>query len=139
MTQDRNPAVPPGSHAADGRPASSPTPATGTSQSKPAGDRLPQLLRLVEAEPNDAFLLYGVAQEYGRRGATDEAVRWYDRCLAVDPAYCYAYYHKAKALEEADRIPEAVEVLRAGLIKAKAVRDAQAINEISGFLDAISD
>lgn len=100
---------------------------------------MPQLLRLVEAEPNDAFLLYGVAQEYGRRGATDEAVRWYDRCLAVDPAYCYAYYHKAKALEEADRIPEAVAVLRAGLIKAKAVRDAQAINEIAGFLDAISD
>jgi tetratricopeptide (TPR) repeat protein len=76
-------------------------------------DRLAQLLKLLEADPADAFCLYGVAQEYARRGNADEAVRWYDRCLGVDPLYCYAYFHKAKALEELDRVSDAVATLRA--------------------------
>ncbi len=102
-------------------------------------DRLAQLLRLVESEPNDAFLLYGVAQEHGRRGATDEAVRWYDRCLAADPNYCYAYFHKARTLEEANRTAEAVAALKLGLERARAVRDQHAASEIAGYLDQLSD
>lgn len=101
-------------------------------------DRLPQLLKLVAAEPNDPFLLYGVAQEYGRRSATDEAIGWYDRCLTVDPNYCYAYYHKAKVLEEAGRTGEAVTTLRTGLERARAARDSKAASEIASFLDELT-
>ncbi len=101
-------------------------------------DRLAQLLKLLEADPADAFCLYGVAQEYARRGNADEAVRWYDRCLGVDPLYCYAYFHKAKALEELDRMSDAVATLRTGLEKAKVARDGQAISEIAAYLDELT-
>ncbi len=102
-------------------------------------DRLAQLHRLLELEPRDAFCLYGLGQEYAQRGQTDEAVRWYDRCLEVDPNYCYAYFHKARALEAVDRTDEAVASLRLGLQHAKSSGDAHAASEIAGYLDQLSD
>ncbi len=96
-----------------------------------------QLLRVLAAEPNDPFTLYGLAQEYAKAGRTAEAVEHYDRCLAADPTYCYAYYHKAKALEDAGRVPEAIEVLRAGKAAAKRAGDTHAVSEISGYLDML--
>ncbi len=101
-------------------------------------DRLSQLLKLAAADPSDTFVLYGVAQEYAKRGATDEAVAWYDRCLAQDPNYCYAYFHKAKALESADRSADAIAVLRLGLERARASRDQHAASEIASYLDELT-
>jgi tetratricopeptide (TPR) repeat protein len=101
-------------------------------------DRLSQLLKLVSVDPADTFVLYGVAQEYAKRGETEEAVAWYDRCVATDPNYCYAYFHKAKALESADRIAEAIAVLRTGLDRARAARDQHAASEIAAYLDELT-
>src|SRR5438552_3153283 len=64
--------------------------------------RLDKLRKILAAEPTDAFTLYGVAQEYAKAGDTASAVEFYNRCLAADPAYCYAYYHKAKCQADAD-------------------------------------
>lgn len=96
-----------------------------------------QLLKVLAAEPNDPFTLYGLAQEYAKAGRTAEAVAHYDKCLAADPTYCYAYYHKAKALEDAGRVQEAVAVLREGKVAAKRAGDAHAVSEICGYLDML--
>jgi tetratricopeptide (TPR) repeat protein len=101
-------------------------------------DRLTQLLKLADAEPTDTFVLYGIAQEYAKRAATGDALAWYDRCLAVDPNYCYAYFHKAKVLEDADRMTEAIATLRAGLERARACRDQHAASEIAAYLDQLT-
>ena len=93
-----------------------------------------QLTKLLEAEPHDAFLLYGLAQEYAKSGDTLRAVEHFDRCLAADPAYCYAYYHKAKALIAASRVEEAREVIEAGMAKAREVGDAHARGELQALL-----
>lgn len=100
--------------------------------------RLQQLLKLLEADPTDAFCLYGLGQEYARRGSVDEAVTYYDRCIAVDRDYCYAYFHKARSLEEADRIDAAIAALRIGLERARASGDAHAASEIAGYLDQLT-
>lgn len=103
-----------------------------------ANARLARLHALVEAEPADTFCLYGLAQEYARRGRWDEAIAWYDRCLATDPAYCYAYFHKAKALEGAGRPDEARASLEAGLSQARRARDQHAAAEIEAYLDELT-
>jgi tetratricopeptide (TPR) repeat protein len=100
--------------------------------------RLEQLKKLVAADPSDAFCLYGLAQEYAQRGNLDEALAWYDRCIAVDPNYCYAYYHKARALEDAGRSAEAIAALRLGQERARLSGDAHAMSEITAFLDELS-
>jgi tetratricopeptide (TPR) repeat protein len=101
-------------------------------------ERLDRLHRMVEADPSDAFCLYGLGQEYARRGRLDEAVSWYDRCLAVDPDQCYAYFHKARALEDADRRGDAIATLEAGLERARRSGDSHAAGEIAGYLDSLT-
>lgn len=100
-------------------------------------DRVTKLRALLEKEPNDGFLLYALAQEYAKLGRTDEAVAHYDRAAEVDPKECYAFFHKAKVLEEARRVPEAAAALRAGLARARAVGDRKAASEIEGYLDQL--
>jgi len=101
-------------------------------------DRLASLHRMVEADPTDSFCLYGLGQEYARRGKFGDAVEWYDRCLAVDPDQCYAYFHKARALEEADRTADAIATLRIGLDRARRSGDSHAASEIAGYLDTLT-
>ncbi len=104
----------------------------------PAPDRLAQLMRLLESDPSDAFCLYGIAQEHAKAGRHEEAVGWYDRTLASDPAYCYAYFHKARSLEELDRIDDACAALRAGVDAARTAKDGHALSEIRAYLDQLS-
>ena len=100
--------------------------------------RLTQLERLLAIDPNDAFCLYGLAMEHAKMQATAMAVELFDRALSVDPGMCYAYFHKAKALEAAGLIDAACLALGDGLAVARRVGDAKAANEIEGFLDEIT-
>src|SRR3954447_20350682 len=63
-------------------------------------EKLQQLFKLLEREPNDTFLLYGVGMEYKKLGAPDKAIEHFDRVLKTDPNYCYAYYQKGQVLEQ---------------------------------------
>lgn len=96
-----------------------------------------QLTKLLEAEPNDPFLLYGIAQEHLRLGDFDQAVAWFDRTIAADPAHGYAYFHKARAHEQAGRTAHAAETVRAGIAVARSVGDQKAWSELSGYLDEL--
>ncbi len=98
-------------------------------------DRLAKLLQLHAAEPLDGFVLYALAQECQKLGRFEEAVDWYDRTIAADSASCYAYFHKAKSLESCGRKAEVAAVLRAGLARARALKDNKAANEIESYLD----
>lgn len=96
-----------------------------------------QLTKLLEAEPNDPFLMYGIAQEHLRLGDYDEAVAWFDRTIAADPKHGYAYFHKARAHEAAGRTPEAADTVRAGITVARAANDQKAWSELQGYLDEL--
>jgi len=100
--------------------------------------RLEKLTRLLQQDPNDPFVLYGIAQEHAAAGDYDQAVAFFDRCLAADPSYCYAYYHKARALEAAGRAGEALAVAREGINAARAAGDAKALGELTALADELS-
>lgn len=97
-----------------------------------------QLESMLEKTPDDTFLIYGLAQEHAKAGDTDRACTLYDRVIELDPHYCYAYYHKAKALEADDRTSEALETARAGATAAREANDTQAINELAALLDELT-
>lgn len=96
------------------------------------------LRKMLEAEPGDAFCLYSMGQEHAKQGAMSEAVEWYDRTIAADPDYCYAYFHKARALEQLGRVPDAIDTLRSGLARARASGDSHAASELSSYLDSLT-
>ncbi len=93
---------------------------------------------MLAAEPNDAFVLYGLAQEYAKAGEHRRAVEYFDRCLEADPNYHYGYFHKARSLEALGRKDDAVATLRAGLDMARRGRDEKAAGEIATYLDELT-
>lgn len=99
--------------------------------------RLAQLEKLLAADPADADVLYMLAQEHAKAGDHAAALAWYDKCLAVSPAYHYAYFHKAKSLEAMGDIAGAVDVLRAGRSRAAHAGDAKAASELGAYLDEL--
>jgi hypothetical protein len=99
-----------------------------------------QLEKLLAADPRDAFVLYGLAQEHAKAGGPaghGRAVEFYDRCLAVDPLYCYAYFHKARSLVAVGLGAEAAQTARAGIAAARKAADAHAEAELTGLLDEL--
>jgi tetratricopeptide (TPR) repeat protein len=98
---------------------------------------IPDLQRLLEKDPKDPFLLYGMAQEYAKVGDTAHAVEFYDRCLAADPHYCYAYYHKARTQQHAGQTPEALATVKAGLAAARKSSDSHALSELQSLMDEL--
>ena len=93
-----------------------------------------QLEKLLAANDRDAFVLYALGQEHAQAGDHETALDYYDRCLAVDALYAYAYYHKARSLESLDRIADARDTLTEGLDAAHRAGDAKAVNEITAYL-----
>ena len=61
-------------------------------------DRLEQLKKLHDVDPNDPFLTYGIALELSKDDLLEEAVTWLDKTIAIDADYCYAYTRKPKCL-----------------------------------------
>lgn len=100
-------------------------------------DRIDQLRKLLEAEPDDPFCLYSLAQEYAKREDFVQAVEWYDRALKADPHYHYAYYHKAKALQATEQIDAAMATIRVGIEHARAKGEQKALNELMSLMDEL--
>ena len=96
-----------------------------------------QLTKLLDADPDDTFLLYAIAQEHAKAGETQAALDHYDKVIALDPHEHYAYYHKAKALEDADREDEAVPVLEEGYRIASLDSAHKAASELATYLDML--
>jgi len=96
-----------------------------------------QLERLEASDPNDPFIAYALALELAKQGEHDRALEAFDRCLALDADYLYAYFHKARSLEALGRVPDATALLEAGAARARKIGDAKALAEITGYRDAL--
>src|SRR5262249_10778029 len=59
-------------------------------------DKLQQLFKMLDRQPRDAFLLYGLGMEYKKLGDPSKAIEYFDKVIEVDPNYCYAYYQKGQ-------------------------------------------
>ncbi len=99
--------------------------------------RLDKLMKLLESEPDDPFVLYAIAQEKAGVQQWTEAIEFYARCLEAEPEYCYAWYHKAVAERESGDVEAAVRTLEEGVRVAQRAGDSKAQNEMSALLEEI--
>lgn len=100
-------------------------------------DRLASLMSLLEHDPEDAFCLYGVAQEHAGRGQHEEALTWYEKAAKADPDDGYIHYHRARSLQELGRLPEATAAIQEGMAAADRSGDAHARSELAGLLETL--
>ena len=99
-----------------------------------SNDRLGQLQQLLQRDPNDTFLLYGIALEYKKIGDTGKAIEYLDRVIQLDPGYCYAYHQRGLAHEAAGDIESAKRSYREGIETARMKGDDHARQEIEAAL-----
>ncbi len=100
-------------------------------------DRLEQLTKLHEADPRDPFCTYGIALEHAKADRHDEAIRWLDQTLTLDPQYCYAYFQKGRLFIERGDETVARDVLNQGIQAAVNAGDEHARNELSELLASL--
>jgi tetratricopeptide (TPR) repeat protein len=100
-------------------------------------DRLTKLQQLLERDPNDPFVLYGIALEHKKLGDAKTAIEFLDRTISADAGYCYAYFQKGQIQESLGEASAAKETYEAGIAAARTKGDAHAESEIAGALSML--
>ncbi|HRG68644.1 MAG: hypothetical protein JNL65_06850 [Saprospiraceae bacterium] len=100
-------------------------------------DRKERILNLLEANPEDDFLLYALAKEFENEKQMDESILTFQKLLKIHPNYIGAYYHLAKALVSNQKKTEGILVIKDGIERAKALKDLHALSELQSLLNEI--
>jgi predicted Zn-dependent protease len=99
--------------------------------------RMRQLRAMLERQPDDPFLLYGVAMEFKKADDAARALEFFAKVVQRDPNYCYAYYQQAQVHESLGDAGAARRSLQQGLEAADRTGDAHARSEIETALAAL--
>ena len=100
-------------------------------------ERLAKLQAMLEKEPADTFLLYGLAMEYRKLGEHAKALEHFDRVLSLDAGYCYAYHQKGLVYEDLGDVESARRSYHEGVEAATRKGDQHAKEEIAAALSMI--
>jgi tetratricopeptide (TPR) repeat protein len=99
--------------------------------------KLQQLFQMLEREPDDTFLLYGIGMEYKKLAAPKKAIEYFDRVIQNDSGYSYAYFQRGQVLEQIGETEKAKQAYRDGMAAANRVGDAHAQSELQAALEMI--
>ncbi len=97
-------------------------------------DRLKALLDFLDEDPDDTFTRFALAQEYLKRGDTEEARAYFEGLVERDPEYVGTYYHLGKLYEASGRKADAVSTYKSGINIARSRRDIHALSELQSAL-----
>lgn len=101
-------------------------------------DRLQALLQFVKQNPDDAFVRYGLAQEYVNQGHLQNAAEEFTRLVESNPSYQAAYYHGGQTYLKMGRKQEAHEWFKKGITLAGRTGDVHARDELLVALEESS-
>ena len=96
-----------------------------------------QLQALLEKEPEDVFLNFGLAMAWRSAGETDKALEQFDATLSLDETYVAAYFQKGQLLAAEDEMDAAKSCLQKGIAVAAEEGDAHAEREMREFLETL--
>lgn len=92
---------------------------------------------MLSQDPTNSFAQYGLAMEYAKSGAYDDAVAEFRRLIERDQTYVAAYFHSGQALEKLGRLNEAREVYQKGIDASARKGDLHTESEIRAALDLL--
>ena len=102
-------------------------------------NRLPDLLKYLEESPDDAFLLFAIAQEYLQTGSSQEALVYFNKLRDTHPEYIGLYYHLGKLELLLGQSENAVRTFEDGMTVAKAQGDLHAYGELNAALQSLHE
>lgn len=96
--------------------------------------RLQQIRALLVHEPDDPFLLYGLAMEQVSLGDDTAAVATFQDLMGRHAGYVPAYLMFAQTLQRLGREADAADTLRRGIGVARSAGDEHALGELQALL-----
>jgi len=96
--------------------------------------RLQDLEAMLDANPDDPFIIYALAREYELLNSTMQALLMYEHLVTDHPDYIATYYHYAKVLYSAGNRNEAIRLLQKGIERGTALADHHAVSEMKSLL-----
>src|SRR5262249_7809082 len=100
-----------------------------------AKTRKQQIEDMLADQPDDPELLYMLAMEHVSCGEDAEAMRWFDKLMAVAPEDAPAHHQAGRAARRLGRISQAGDVLKRGIAVALRKGDDHAAGEMQGLLE----
>jgi len=103
-------------------------------------NRIDQLCKMLQAEPNDLFLNYALGIEY--TSVPEQFVMadaQFKTVIDLDAEHIPAYYQLGQLYEKWQRNPEALAFYKTGLELAKQKKNNKAINEFSEAIFLLED
>jgi hypothetical protein len=101
-------------------------------------NRLEQLQKFYQEEPNDPFNLYALALEISKSQRM-QAYQVFKQLITGFPDYVPAYYQAALLSIELARPDETKPILEIGMGWAKSKNDMKAFNELQQLLNEVAD
>lgn len=92
-------------------------------------ERIIQLKKYLESDPNDPFLLYALATEYVKSDP-EMAKSYYEKLLLEHPSYVPTYYHAAALYANLGMQEKAEKTYKKGIETARQANDAHALREL---------
>lgn len=101
-------------------------------------ERIQQLIRFVQEEPNEPFNIYALALEYLGHQPT-EARLYFDQLLTQHPDYLPTYYHAAALYAELGEREKAAELYEKGIVLAKVQNKQKTLLELQRAQQAFEE
>ena len=99
--------------------------------------RREQIEAMLADEPDDVFLRYALAMEWGKEGDYEKSLAGLDELTRQSPPHIPAFFMAAQQLAKLTRVGEARTYLRDGIEQARAQGDTHAAGEMSEFLASL--
>lgn len=99
--------------------------------------RKQQILSLLESDPSDTFLRYGLAMELRKEESFAEARTEFEKLMHGNPPYVAAWFMCGQMLAEMGEIEDSRAVLRDGIEIARQQGDGHAAGEMGELLASL--
>lgn len=92
------------------------------------------LIKMLDEDPKDSFLMYALGKEFEREGDDPEALIWFEKLIQLNPNYTGVYYHLASLHIRQQNINEARLVLNQGIEICTREQAHHDLTELKGLL-----
>jgi tetratricopeptide (TPR) repeat protein len=100
-------------------------------------DRITVFKSMAEQDPTNILARYGLAMEHVKLGAFEDAVKWFQAVLEINPNYGAAYFHGGQTYEKMGDIDAAKAIYQKGIEVTARTGDGHTRAELQGALDLL--